>query len=165
MDAFQRISRDIFRPVTTIVMIIMLSLLTIPPALASPAWMVTDRIPVKGDKFWDHATLQPEQHRLFVAHHDQLVVIDLLTRAKVGSIPGQDLSKAIIVPDLNRGFVTDGEAGNVIVFLSGAAIRPCWSSTALRGKNWPALRLGNGSTTRSTTPFGDAFLFVAATVH
>jgi DNA-binding beta-propeller fold protein YncE len=97
-------------------MIIMLSLLTVPPALASPAWIVTDRIPVKGDKFWDHATLQPEQHRLFVAHHDQLVVIDLLTRAQVGSIPGQDVSKAIIVPDLNRGFVTDGDAGNVIVF-------------------------------------------------
>ena len=116
MDAFQRISREIFRPVCTMVMIIMLSLLTVPPALASPAWMVTDRIPVKGDKFWDHATLQPEQHRLFVAHHDQLVVIDLLTRAQVGSIPGQDVAKAIIVPDLNRGFVTDGDAGNVIVF-------------------------------------------------
>jgi DNA-binding beta-propeller fold protein YncE len=116
MDAFQRFSREIFRPVSTIVMIIMLSLLTVPPALASPAWIVTDRIPVKGDKFWDHATLQPEQHRLFVAHHDQLVVIDLLTRAQVGSIPGQDVAKAIIVPDLNRGFVTDGDAGNVIVF-------------------------------------------------
>src|SRR5258708_13004222 len=116
MDAFQRFSREIFRPVSTIVMIISVSLLRFPPAFASPAWIVTDRIPVKGDKFWDHATLQPEQHRLFVAHHDQLVVIDLLTRAEVGSIPGQDVAKAIIVPDLNRGFVTDGEAGNVIVF-------------------------------------------------
>src|SRR5260370_19185086 len=78
--------------------------------------MVHDRVPVKGDKFWDQATLEPEQHRLFVAHHDQLVVIDLLTRAQVGSIPGQDVAKAIIVPDLNRGFVTDGDAGSVIVF-------------------------------------------------
>src|SRR5258708_23522024 len=102
MDAFQRISRDIFRPVTTIVMIIMLSLLTIPPALASPAWMATDRIPVKGDKLWDHATLQPEQHRLFVAHHDQLVVIDLLPRAKAGSITWHDLSKPIIAPYQNH---------------------------------------------------------------
>jgi DNA-binding beta-propeller fold protein YncE len=116
MDVFQRISREIFRPASTIVMIILLSLLTILPTLASPTWMVIDRIPVKGDEFWDHATLQPEQHRLFVAHHDRLVVIDLLTRAEVGSIPGQDVSKAILVPDLNRGFVTDGDAGNVIVF-------------------------------------------------
>jgi DNA-binding beta-propeller fold protein YncE len=97
-------------------MIILLSLLTILPVLASPAWMIIDRIPVKGDQFWDHATLQPEQHRLFVAHHDRLVVIDLLARAEVGSIPGQDLRKAVIVPDLNRGFVTDGDAGNVIFF-------------------------------------------------
>jgi DNA-binding beta-propeller fold protein YncE len=116
MDAFQRFSREIFRPLSTIVMIILLSLLSIPPALASPAWMVTDRIPVNGDKFWDHATLQPEQHRLFVAHHNQLVVIDLVARAEVGSIPGHDVCKAIIVPDLNRGFVTDGDPGNVIVF-------------------------------------------------
>src|SRR6202007_2600875 len=116
MDVFQRISREIFRPASTIVMIILLSLLTILPALASPTWMVIDRIPVKGDEFWDHATLQPEQHRLFVAHHDRLVVVDLLTRAEVGSIRGQDVSKAILVPDLNRGFVTDGDAGNVIVF-------------------------------------------------
>ena len=97
-------------------MIILLSLLTILPVLASPAWMIIDRISVKGDQFWDHATLQPEQHRLFVAHHDRLVIIDLLARTEVGSIPGQDLCKAVIVPDLNRGFVTDGDAGNVIVF-------------------------------------------------
>jgi hypothetical protein len=116
MDIFERISRNIFRPARTIVMIILLSLLTILPVLASPAWMIIDRVPVKGDQFWDHATLQPEQHRLFVAHHDRLVVIDLLARAEVGSIPGQDLRKAVIVPDLNRGFVTDGDAGNVIFF-------------------------------------------------
>jgi DNA-binding beta-propeller fold protein YncE len=97
-------------------MIILLSLLTILPVLASPAWMIIDRVLVKGDQFWDHATLQPEQHRLFVAHHDRLVVIDLLARAEVGSIPGQDLRKAVIVADLNRGFVTDGDAGNVIFF-------------------------------------------------
>ena len=116
MDVLQRISRKIFRPASTIVTIILLSLLTILPVLASPAWMIIDRIPVKGDQFWDHATLQPEQHRLFVAHHDRLFVIDLLARAEVGSIPGQDLHKAVIVPDLNRGFVTDGDAGNVIFF-------------------------------------------------
>jgi DNA-binding beta-propeller fold protein YncE len=97
-------------------MIILLSLLTILPGLASPTWMIIDRIPVKGDQFWDHATLQPEQHRLFVAHHDRLVVIDLLARTEVGSIPGQDLCKAVIVPNLNRGFVTDADAGNVIFF-------------------------------------------------
>jgi DNA-binding beta-propeller fold protein YncE len=113
MGMFRDTSRKIFRPVSTI---IMLSLFTITPALASPTWMVTDRIPLKGDEFWDHATLQPDQHRLFVAHHNQLVVIDLFTRAEICSIPGHDLCKAIIVPGLNRGFITDGDAGNVIVF-------------------------------------------------
>jgi DNA-binding beta-propeller fold protein YncE len=105
-----------FRPVSKITVVRLLALFTILPTLASSAWTISDRIPIKGDEFWDHATLQPEQHRLFVAHHRQLVVIDLLTRAEVGSISGQDICKAIILPQLNRGFVTDADAGNVIVF-------------------------------------------------
>ena len=116
MDKFQRILRRIFRLASVITVVMVLALFTVLPASASPAWNVTDRIPVKGDEFWDHATLEPEQHRLFVAHHSQLVVIDLLTRAEVGSISGQDICKAIILPQLNRGFVTDADAGNVIVF-------------------------------------------------
>jgi DNA-binding beta-propeller fold protein YncE len=116
MFQFTSISRKSFRPISTIIMINLVSLLSISPALASPAWMVTDRIPLKGDEFWDHATLEPEQHRLFVAHHDRLVVVDLPTRAEVGSIPGHDVCKAIIIPDLNRGFMTNGDTGNVIVF-------------------------------------------------
>jgi DNA-binding beta-propeller fold protein YncE len=116
MFKFTSISRKLFRPISTIIMINLVSLLSISPVLASPAWMVTDRIPLKGDEFWDHATLQPEQHRLFVAHHDRLVVVDLRAREEIGSIPGQGVCKAIIVPDLNRGFMTNGDTGNVIVF-------------------------------------------------
>jgi len=108
--------RKIVYPVSGLILINLFSLLGISPALASPAWMVADRIPLKGDEFWDHATLQPEQHRLFVAHHDRLVVVDLLAHTEVGSIPGQGVCKAIIVPDLNRGFMTNGDTGNVTVF-------------------------------------------------
>lgn len=113
---FISISTKIFRPVGTIIVIIGLSLLVIPRALAASSWIVGDRISVKGDGFWDHVTLQTEEHRLFVAHHDRLEVIDLLTRAEIASIPGQNLCKASIIPALNCGFVTDGDAGNVIVF-------------------------------------------------
>ncbi|HEX4200539.1 MAG TPA: hypothetical protein VHY59_03400, partial [Chthoniobacterales bacterium] len=116
MFQLNRSARKSFRLISTIIMINLVSLLIVSPLFASPAWMVTDRIPLKGDEFWDHATLQPEQHRLLVAQHDRLVVVDLLTRTEVGSIPGQDVCKAIIVPNLNRGFVTNGDTGNVTVF-------------------------------------------------
>jgi DNA-binding beta-propeller fold protein YncE len=116
MDVFQRISTKIFRLVSTVMVIIAPWLFAIPHALASSSWVVADRIPVQGDGFWDHVTLQTDQHRLFVAHHDRLEVIDLLTRAEIGSISGQGLCKATIVLALNRGFATDGDAGNVIVF-------------------------------------------------
>jgi DNA-binding beta-propeller fold protein YncE len=81
-----------------------------------PSWSVSDRIPVGGDEYWDYATLQAEQNRLYVARQNRMVVIDLSSRTEIGSIPGQKIHGVALVPELNRGFVSDGEAGNVIVF-------------------------------------------------
>ena len=84
-------------------------------AVAS-GWTVSDRIPVSGDGNWDYATLQAEQHRLYVAHQDRLVVIDLSSRTEIRSIPGREVHGVALVPELNRGFVSDGDAGRVIPF-------------------------------------------------
>ncbi len=64
----------IFREVSAIVMLSTTACLR---ADASPGWTVSDRIPVGGDGNWDYAALQAEQHRLYVAHQDRMVVIDL----------------------------------------------------------------------------------------
>jgi hypothetical protein len=70
----------IFREVSAIVMLSTTSCLR---AVASPGWTVSDRIPVGGDGNWDYATLQAEQHRLYVAHQDRMVVIDLSSRTEI----------------------------------------------------------------------------------
>ena len=64
--------------------------------------MVSDRIPVGGDGNWDYASLQAEQHRLYVAHQDRMVVIVLLSRTEIRSIPGQEIHGVALVPELNR---------------------------------------------------------------
>ena len=110
---FTGIWMKIFREVSAIVMLSTTSCLR---AVASPGWTVSDRIPVGGDGNWDYATLQAEQHRLYVAHQDRLVVIDLATRTEIRSIPGQKIHGVALVPELNRGFVSDGDAGSVILF-------------------------------------------------
>ena|ERR1700730_9240492 len=110
---FTGIWMRIFREVSAIVM---LSTTTCLRAVASPGWTVSDRIPASGDGNWDYATLQAEQHRLYVAHQDRMVVIDLSSRTEIRSIPGQEIHGVALVPELNRGFVSDGEAGNVILF-------------------------------------------------
>ena len=103
----------IFRLVTAIAM---LSTTISLWAADSPGWTVSDRIPANGDEYWDYAALQADQHRLYVARHDRMVVIDLSSRTEIGSIHGRELHGVAFVPELNRGFVSDGEAGNVIVF-------------------------------------------------
>lgn len=103
----------IFREVSAIVMLSTTSCLR---AVASPGWTVSDRIPVGGDGNWDYATLQAEQHRLYVAHQDRMVVIDQSSRTEIRSIPGQKIHGVALVPELNRGFVSDGGAGSVILF-------------------------------------------------
>jgi DNA-binding beta-propeller fold protein YncE len=85
-------------------------------AAPSPSWTVSDRIPVGGDEYWDYAALQADQHRLYVARQNRMVVIDLSSRTEIGSMHGREVHGVAFVPDLNRGFVSDGEAGNVIVF-------------------------------------------------
>jgi DNA-binding beta-propeller fold protein YncE len=103
----------IFREVGAIVMLATTSSLR---AAASSGWTVSDRIPVGGDGNWDYATLQPEQHRLYVAHQDRMVIIDLSSRTEISSIPGQEIHGVALVPELNRGFVSDGAPGHVVLF-------------------------------------------------
>jgi DNA-binding beta-propeller fold protein YncE len=103
----------VFREVSAIVMLSTAACLR---AVASPGWTVSDQIPVSGDGNWDYVTLQAEQHRLYVAHQDRMVVIDLSSRSEIRSIPGQEIHGVALVPELNRGFVSDGDAGNVILF-------------------------------------------------
>ena len=102
-----------FREISAIVMLSATACLR---AVASPGWTVSDRIPVSGDGNWDYATLQAEQHRLYVAHQDRMAVIDLSSRTEIRSIPGREVHGVALVPELNRGFVSDGDAGRVIPF-------------------------------------------------
>jgi DNA-binding beta-propeller fold protein YncE len=110
---FTGIWMRIFREVSAIVMLSTTACLR---AVASSGWTVSDRIPVSGDGNWDYATLQAEPHRLYLAHQDRMVVIDLSSRTEIRSIPGQEIHGITLVPELNRGFVSDGGAGRVIPF-------------------------------------------------
>jgi DNA-binding beta-propeller fold protein YncE len=110
---FTGIWMRIFREVSAIVMLSTTACLR---AAASSGWTVSDRIPVSGDGNWDYATLQAEPHRLYVAHQDRMAVIDLSNRTEIRSIPGREVHGVALVPELNRGFLSDGDAGNVILF-------------------------------------------------
>jgi DNA-binding beta-propeller fold protein YncE len=87
--------------------------------LAAPAqtWDVTKTLHIGGEGAWDYLTVDPQSHRLFVPRTTHTLVLD--EEGKVlGDIPGQKGAHGVaVVPNLNRGFITDGGGtGAIIVF-------------------------------------------------
>jgi len=83
---------------------------------ASPPSKV-HKIAVGGDGGWDYLTADPEAMRLYVSRGDRIVVVDTEAEKVVGEVtqtPG--VHGVAIVPDLGRGFTSNGGDDTVTVF-------------------------------------------------
>jgi YVTN family beta-propeller protein len=70
-----------------------------------------------GKEYWDYITFDPTTRRLYISHNTEVKVVEADTGKIVGSIP--DLKRVhgiALVPDLGRGFASDGGADEVVVF-------------------------------------------------
>jgi DNA-binding beta-propeller fold protein YncE len=95
----------------------MLAALAILPAAAQSNWQVQRTFHIGGDGAWDYVTIDAQNHRLFVTRTTHTMAIDGTTGKVLGDIPGQKGSHGVaIVPRLNRGFITDGGNGTIMVF-------------------------------------------------
>src|SRR5580658_5454840 len=84
---------------------------------APPAYKVVNKIKVGGGVRWDYAYLDGANHRLYVSHGTQTVVIDTSTDKLVGTIPDtKGVHGIAIAADLGRGFTSDGTDNDVTVF-------------------------------------------------
>jgi hypothetical protein len=88
------------------------------PALAQTNWDVKKTLPIGGQGSWDYLTVDPATHRLFVPRSTHTLVIDADSGKTLGDIPGQKNAHGVaIVPELGRGFITDGGGdGAIIIF-------------------------------------------------
>jgi DNA-binding beta-propeller fold protein YncE len=85
-------------------------------ASAQANWKVLKTIPVGGEGGWDYITVDAPNHRFFVTRSTHTQVIDENTGKVLGDIPGQIRSHGVaLVPDLNRGFITDGGGSGAII--------------------------------------------------
>lgn len=70
-----------------------------------------------GREYFDYLTFDPQSNRLFLSHGTEVLVVDAGSGKELGKISGLQRSHGVaIVNELNRGFITDGEAGKVIIF-------------------------------------------------
>src|SRR5579864_7414742 len=85
-------------------------------AAAQGTWAVENTFHVGGDGGMDYITLDAQNHRLYVPRSTHTMVIDAESGKTIADIPGQKHNHGVaVVPELGRGFITDG-AGSIVIF-------------------------------------------------
>ena len=70
-----------------------------------------------GREYFDYIKVDPAARRVYLSHGTEVLVVNADTGALEGKVSGLQLSHGVaVVPDLNRGFITDGEQGKIVIF-------------------------------------------------
>jgi len=70
-----------------------------------------------GGEYFDYLTFDPAARRVYISHGTEVKVVDADTGAVVGAVSGLKRCHGIaLVPELGKGFITDGSAAEVVVF-------------------------------------------------
>lgn len=70
-----------------------------------------------GDGGWDYLTVDSDGHRLFIARATRVMVVDTESGKLLGEIPDTPRVHGVaLVPDLGRGFISNGGEDTVSVF-------------------------------------------------
>lgn len=69
-------------------------------------------------EYFDYVIVDSAARRVYFTHGTEVNIVNADTGDKVGSITGdwKRVHGVALVPDLNRGFITDGDAGNIVMF-------------------------------------------------
>jgi YVTN family beta-propeller protein len=93
------------------------TLATLAPAADAPGFKVTKRYPLPGDGGFDYIVFDDSANRVYVSHGTEVDVVDADSGKLLGKVedtPG--VHGIAIVPNLHRGFVTNGGNATVSVF-------------------------------------------------
>lgn len=84
---------------------------------APPGYHILKKIPLGGDGGWDYLTMDSVGRRLYVARANRVMVVDVDDEKLVGEIPKTPgVHGVALVPARNRGFISAGGEGTVVVF-------------------------------------------------
>jgi DNA-binding beta-propeller fold protein YncE len=83
---------------------------------AQATWAVETTFHIGGDGGWDYVTVDAKNHRLYVPRSTHTMVIDADSGKALADIPGQKHNHGVaLVPDVGRGFISDG-SGAIVIF-------------------------------------------------
>lgn len=70
-----------------------------------------------GGEYFDYITFDATARRVYLSHGTEIKVLNADTDAVIGTITGLKRDHGVaLVPELGRGFITDGDAGQVVIF-------------------------------------------------
>src|ERR1700682_3809051 len=90
------------------------------PAAAAEGYHVVQTFAVGGDGGWDYLVVDPAARRLYVTRGSRVMVLDADSGKSVGEIPGNGLHGVALVPELGKGFSSNGRSASVTVFEMGS---------------------------------------------
>jgi DNA-binding beta-propeller fold protein YncE len=83
---------------------------------AESVYRQLQEIAIGGDGGWDYVAVDAAKHRLYVSHATKVVVVDLTRNTVVGEIaPTPGVHGIALAPDLDRGFVSNGQEGTAAI--------------------------------------------------
>ena len=86
-------------------------------AAANPGYKVANTYKIGGEGGWDYLTADAAARRLYISRATHVIVLDLDSGKAIGEIadtPG--VHGIALVPELGRGFVSNGREGTVSIF-------------------------------------------------
>jgi hypothetical protein len=70
-----------------------------------------------GKEYFDYIMVDSDARRVYVTHGTEVLVVNADTGALVGKISGLQRNHGVVlVKDAGRGFISDGDAGEVVIF-------------------------------------------------
>lgn len=88
-------------------------------AAACPAqnYAVTKTLKVGGEGGWDYVTVDPQNRLLYLPRPTHTMIVEAADGKTVADIPGTKRAHGVaLVPQLGRGFISDGEDGSAVIF-------------------------------------------------
>jgi DNA-binding beta-propeller fold protein YncE len=91
--------------------------LLIATAFAAEGYKVLNKIKIGGTGGWDYVALDNTNRRIYASHGTSVEVIDPDAGKVVGTIPQlHGVHGIAIAPELNKGFISNGQSNSVTVF-------------------------------------------------
>ena len=97
--------------------LILLLSLCAAPSLAAQSYTITHTYNVGGDGGWDYVIPDAQNHRLFIARQNRLMVVDMNNGRLIAEVTGiKGAHGTALAPGTGHGFATSGNDSSIVMF-------------------------------------------------